>query len=130
MSNYLWRVQIVGMPDDALLSYTTSDGETEFYINDEWSPDGWEPDAEYVERMGTHRFVWPTTNKTWKSRSSAVERARLLESFGATVVVQRSGPVVWPADGQERVPELADPRRLRAAVRELAQAVGVSSDVL
>lgn len=126
MSEYLWRVQIVGMPEDALLSYTTSDGETDTFLDDEWSPDGWAPTAEYVERMGTGRFIWPTTNKTWKSRSSAAERARLLESFGATVVVQRSGPVVWPADGDERVPELADPRRVRAAVRELAVALGVA----
>lgn len=61
-----------------------------------WAPAGWKPEGHYVEMLGTTEFVWPTTNKEYKSRSTANKRANLLRSFGAECVVQRSSPITWP----------------------------------
>ncbi|WP_261899388.1 hypothetical protein [Mycobacterium marinum] len=46
--------------------------------------------------MGTDEFVWPVTNKVYGSRSTAQKRADLLESYGATAIVERSSRISWP----------------------------------
>ncbi|AEF34761.1 gp49 [Mycolicibacter sinensis] len=46
--------------------------------------------------LGTSEFVWPTTNKIYRSRSTAKKRAELIESFGATAAIERSSKITWP----------------------------------
>ena len=61
-----------------------------------WQPPGWRPEGNYAEIMGTADFVWPVTNRVYGSRSTAAKRARLLESYGATAIVERSSQIEWP----------------------------------
>lgn len=91
MKHYLYRVQIVEYPAGAMV------------FDAEWAPEGWAPSEEYLDRFGTGAFIWPTTNREWKSRSSAVKRKNLIEGFGAKCIIQRSVQIVWPEDGQEHV---------------------------
>lgn len=101
MKHYLYRVQIVEYPAGSLIR-DKFDGD---YSDPDphWRPDGWVPSRWYVERFDTTDFIWPTTRKEWKSRSSAMERKQLIESYGAKAVVQRSSEITWPEDGQERI---------------------------
>lgn len=46
--------------------------------------------------MSHNDFVWPVTNRVYGSQSTARKRAKLLESYGATAVVERSNRIVWP----------------------------------
>ncbi|MGW5518466.1 hypothetical protein [Nocardia africana] len=98
MKRYLYRVQIVAYPEGSW-----NDDEYGSYKNPEWEPEGWDPDDEYIDRFGSSQFFWPKTNRDWKSRSSALKRKRLVESYGATAIIQRSSEIVWPSDGQEYV---------------------------
>lgn len=59
-----------------------------------WAPKGWRPTAYWIERHGPG-FFWPSDRRLYRSRSSAVERAALLESYGATVHVERTAPLTW-----------------------------------
>lgn len=101
MSHYLYRVQIVEYPEGALLR-DEFDGDYS-YPDPSWRPEGWAPDREYLDRFGTKDFIWPTARKEWKSRSSAMKRKQLIESYGAKAIVQRSSEITWPEDGYERI---------------------------
>lgn len=92
---YLYRARVITYPDG---SHTTQRvcGEDWQLRNPEWAPPGWNPSAEYVARFGTDEFIWPEERREYKSRSSAKRRAELLESYGATVVVERSSRITWP----------------------------------
>jgi hypothetical protein len=69
-----------------------------------WEPEGWadlcaargwyEPDHS-VE--GPPPFAWPR-RKLYFSKSGADTRAELLRTYGATVEVKRSLPIMWPED--------------------------------
>lgn len=59
------------------------------YLCDDWQPDGWD------ESRG--EFYWPTTNRLYRSRSAAVARQRLIESYGATTVLLVS-ELAWQDD--------------------------------
>ncbi|QNJ91187.1 hypothetical protein HZU40_23630 [Mycolicibacterium fluoranthenivorans] len=61
-----------------------------------WAPPGWEPDEQYVRRNRTSEFRWPSTDYWYRSRSGARRRARLIESYGATVTIEESQPILWP----------------------------------
>lgn len=63
------------------------------HLRSDWSPRGWDPDDEYIERFKTERFVWPAVRKYYLSRSAAVDRALLLEHYGAKVRLLRSMPI-------------------------------------
>lgn len=102
MNRYLYRVQVIEYPGESWIE--TEHGS---YPNPDWQPEGWAPDEEWIERFGHvtgARFFWPTTEKEWKSRSSAARRKNLIESYGATCIIQRSAPIAWPADGEAYVP--------------------------
>lgn len=128
MSDFMYRVQIIDTPQFELRPcfYTNRPTGKQVYI-DALCPVDWYPNEDYIARFGTDKWIEPDTTGMWRSRSSAAMRRDLLNGAGYTAIVQRSAPVVWPADGQERVPALADPRQVRDAVRELARAVGVVS---
>ncbi|MEV5360611.1 hypothetical protein AB0K45_09730 [Micrococcus luteus] len=92
---YLHRVEIVGYPDGAW------DSEYEC-LNEDWAPEGWNPDAEYI-RHGHRDFFWPSTKREYKSKSAARARARLIESYGATTRIVQSSLITWPAPVDEEV---------------------------
>lgn len=96
MSSYLFRVVVTKMPEGSHWESETPDGELIGGPVEGWAPAGWKPDGHYAEMLGTTDFVWPTTNKEYKSRSTANKRANLLRSYGAECVVQRSSLIIWP----------------------------------
>lgn len=96
--DYLYRVRVTAYP---LGSHEDIDygGEIHTEPVPGWHPPGWRPTGGYTEILGTDEFVWPVTNKVYGSRATAKKRADLLESYGATAVVERSSRIVWPAGG-------------------------------
>lgn len=92
--DYLYRVRVIRYPDGA---FETVDPDGEVWMPvPGWRPPGWRPVGNYTQIMGTDEFVWPVTNKVYASHSAAKKRADLLESCGATVVVERSSRISWP----------------------------------
>ncbi len=122
MSDYLYRVVIVEYPKGALVpSYHYPDHLIE---NPDWAPEGWEPDELWIERFVTDHFFWPSTSKEYKSRSGAMARKKLIESYGAKCIVQRSSRIEWPDDGQERIPDLTLAGEVDRALKVLSK-VGI-----
>ncbi|MEV0247904.1 hypothetical protein AB0H76_15030 [Nocardia sp. NPDC050712] len=114
MKQYLYRVRITAYPKgafrpDAKCVKTCTVCPVEdicHLINRDWKPEGWAPAPEWVERYGKDTgdaFFWPSTEREYRARSSARRLKRLIESYGATAIIQRSAPIVWPADGEEKV---------------------------
>lgn len=84
-------------------------------------PVGWEASPDYIERFGTDKFFEPNTDRWYKSRSGAKARVDLLNSYGYRAIVQRSAPVVWPKEGEEKV-SASEATRVRDAIRVLKDA--------
>ena len=82
MKDYVWRLD-VEYPAEAYYDHCE-------VLDPEWRPKGWEPSEEYESRFGTEQFIWPAVRRFYLSRSTAVNRANLLESFGARVRLLRS----------------------------------------
>lgn len=74
------------------------------YLCDDWQPDGWD------ESRG--QFYWPTTNRLYRSRSAALRRKQLIESYGATAVL-----LVSELDWQDDLKARANRRLERAHER-------------
>lgn len=93
--DYLYRVRVLSFPAG---SHEDVDYGGEIYSEPVpgWRPPGWRPVGNYTQIMGTDEFVWPVTHHTYGSRSTAQKRARLLESYGAAVVIERSSRITWP----------------------------------
>lgn len=109
----LYRVEITSYPDGALSEDPHDDGYS--IIDPEWQPEGWAAYSE--EQWGKVRdFWWPPTKTLYRSRSGATDRARLIESFGATAVVIESEPIVWLTPEVKRARTIA---KLRAQIAEL-----------
>ena len=130
MSGEMYRTQIVEYPE--FEDYTAWDdrglyGENTGRRWEEWSrPVGWEPSDDYMEHYRTNKFFEPNTDRWYKSRSSAGDRARLLNSMGYVAIVQRSAPVQRPADGQKKVSS-SESANVLAAIRTLVRAGVVKS---
>lgn len=91
---HLYRVRVTSYPEG---SWTCINEEEDYWDpTPGWAPAGWRPEGRYVEMLGTSEFVWPTTNRVYGSRSTATKRKKLLESYGATAVVEQSSRIVWP----------------------------------
>lgn len=88
-----------------------SKGAPHFRTAPGWEPDGWDDlaFAEIEARYGKLSleaarewecppFTWPLLPSAYRSRSGAAGMAKRLESYGATVTVVRSEPVVWPEE--------------------------------
>lgn len=105
MTDFLYRVQIVEYPEGAMKPSPYCPDFS--YPDPVWAPEGWSPDAEWVERFGGRTgaaFFWPKTyGREFKSRSTARRLKNLIESYGATAIIQRSSSITWPDDGQERI---------------------------
>lgn len=108
----LYKVEITDYPAEALIQ--TEDGPI---VDEAWAPANWLADdderAAWVDRHGSTRFFWPATGRLYRSRSGAKDRARLIESYGATVEVIESEPIVW------LTPEVRRARRIHALETEL-----------
>lgn len=92
---YLYRARVLKYPEGSHAPHEFLGEDWPKPVPD-WKPPGWEPTAEYVERFGTHDFIWPTVGRQFKSRAAVKRRVELLESFGATAVVERSSRITWP----------------------------------
>lgn len=116
ISQTLYRVQIVEYPE--FEEYYAWDKRHVEHSGIPWErPVGWEPTPDYTERFQTDKFFEPSTDKWYKSRSSAAERAKLLNSMGYVAIVQKSAPVVWPADGEKSVSQNVDVAKALRIVR-------------
>lgn len=93
--DYLYRVRVTSYPEGSWEQIGPE--EADMWIpTPGWRPPGWRPQGEYTRILGTDEFVWPVTNKVYGSHSTAKKRADLIESFGATAVVERSSRITWP----------------------------------
>ncbi|MGH3644367.1 MAG: hypothetical protein ACRDUX_35715, partial [Mycobacterium sp.] len=94
----LYRVQVLSYPEGSALelNYPDTSQPAAWVPVPHWAPPGWQPDEDYVRRNRTSEFRWPSTNRYYRSRSGARRRARLIESFGATVTIEQSRAIVWP----------------------------------
>lgn len=59
-----------------------------------WEPEGWDPEWN-GDPDADLDFRWPRVHP-YLSRSGAVARAKMLESYGAKVTIRRSNPITWP----------------------------------
>ncbi|MGZ0653692.1 hypothetical protein [Corynebacterium striatum] len=121
---YLYRAQIIGYPE--FEEYEAFDYRYEPCETTWEKPVGWEPDEGYINRFKSNKYFEPNTDKFYRSRSSAKARVDLLNSMGYIAIVQRSAPVKWPADGQERV-EDKQPVGVSEAIAVLKQAGVIQS---
>ena len=113
----LWKLEVVALPESAMRTVRLGDlteGELDAYevcldeVNPDdtmrieikdWTPPGWlehpEVRAWWIETHLTEDFFWPKSTSIYFTKASARKRARLIESYGATVRVIESEPVVW-----------------------------------
>lgn len=92
MSDYVWQLEVT-YPDEAYWDHPFM-GRT---LDTHWSPANWSPTPDYIERFKTEDFFWPKVSRFYLSRTSAVNRANLLESYGARVQLMRSQPLEFEA---------------------------------
>ena len=99
MTDHLYRVRITSYPKGShVLEQECLPEDRDWYwvqVSD-WSPPGWTPSHRYGSTVGGTRFSWPSDYTVYRTRAAALRRARLLESFGAEVVIQTSSEINWP----------------------------------
>lgn len=98
MTDRLYRVRITSYPQGSysLMVLVLPEGLQSHWVPASgWAPPGWTPSATYQKTYG-HKFVWPSTNTLYHTLSSARRRARLLESYGASVAIDTSSEISWP----------------------------------
>ena len=88
MRDYVWQLD-VEYPAEAYYEHPFMGR----ILDPAWAPANWEANDEYVSRFGSEQFVWPLVRRFYLSRSTAVNRANLLESYGARVRLLRSQPL-------------------------------------
>lgn len=62
----------------------------------DWEPDGWQ--AGPYDDPQESSFRWPRHDRRFFSKGAAHKRAALMRSYGATVTVEGSAPIVWAGD--------------------------------
>ena len=107
MTDYYYRVQITAQPEweerICFNTYKHGPHAGERYYTEEMCPVGWEPNDDYIKQFGTSKWIEPNLDRAWRSRSSAAIRRDILEAAGYKAIIQRSAPIQWPADGEERI---------------------------
>jgi len=99
VTDCLYRVRITSYPHGACIlmqPFLPQSDKWSWMPVSDWAPPRWTPSARYRNTTGGTRFSWPSTNTWYRTRSAALRRARLLESFGASVVIDRSDAIIWP----------------------------------
>ena len=113
----LYKVEITALPAAAMRRDESDPTGDTLVIDETWAPHDWLADDDqrsaWIERHGDTRFFWPATGRLYQSRSGAQARARLIESYGATVAVVESELIVW------LTPEVRRARRIEALESEL-----------
>lgn len=107
MTKRIYRVRITDYPA------SMKERGNDYTTLSTWAPEGWEPDAAYLRTYPDGLFRWPSTRHLYRSRSAALDRAHLIEFYGATCVVE-SADLKWE--------EIGKAVRRRAAERDLARA--------
>lgn len=107
MTKRIYRVRITDYPA------SMKERGNDYTTLSTWAPEGWEPDAAYLRTYPDGLFRWPSTRRLYRSRSAALDRAHLIEFYGATCVVE-SADLKWE--------EIGKAVRRRAAERDLARA--------
>lgn len=100
----------------------------------DWKPEGWRDFLEDRAKTGTqwaidliadgYTFVWPNMGGMFKSRSSAVERAKRAERWGATVTIMEATvsefiPVAEANARRKAERDRVRVEKLRAKIREI-----------
>lgn len=116
----LFKVEIVAYPAGSLIEDSRND---EWSIVDpDWAPADWLDDNDahdaWLKRHGNTSFFWPSTKRLYQSRSGAQARAALIESYGATVEVVESAPIVWLTADVRRALRIKALEAELAALRE------------
>lgn len=99
VTDYLYRVRITAYPEGACVlgQFFLPEDEKWYWMPAAgWAPPGWTPSSRYRNTLGGTDFSWPSTKTVYRSLGAARRRARLLESFGASVVIDRSAEIIWP----------------------------------
>ncbi|MET4432083.1 hypothetical protein [Mycolicibacterium sp. 624] len=108
MTDHLYRVRVIAFPEGStkVVNYPGDEEPDHRVPVPGWAPPGWKPEGDYIRLVGTAQFVWPSTRQVYRSRSTAKRRAELLESLGATVVIERCNKIVWPEHPLDEAIEL------------------------
>lgn len=103
---YLYRARVTYLYRARVISYPEGSHKPHRFLGEEWqvpvegwAPPGWVATTEYIERLGTDQFIWPVVGRQFKNRRTVKRRVELLESYGATAVVERSTRIEWPEVG-------------------------------
>ncbi|MEW2484098.1 hypothetical protein AB0876_31380 [Mycobacterium sp. NPDC049093] len=125
MTDHLYRVRVIKFPEGSTEPvYYPGEEEPDHWVPvPGWAPPGWKPEGNYIKLVGTDQFVWPSTRQVYRSRSTAKRRAELLESLGATVVIERSNKIVWPEHPLDEAIELVTARPQKAVRRNAPEEV-------
>jgi hypothetical protein len=92
---YLYRARVIAYPEGSHEPHRVLGEEWQVPVEG-WAPPAWVATPEYIERLGTDQFIWPVSGRHFKNRGTVKRRVELLESFGATAVVERSTRIEWP----------------------------------
>lgn len=92
---YLYRARVIAYPEGSHKPHRFLGEEWQVPVEG-WAPPGWVATPEYIERFGTEQFIWPVVGRQFKNRRTVKRRVELLESYGATAVVEKSSRIEWP----------------------------------
>lgn len=124
----LYRVHITSYPAGSWAQFGFTDGtDCTPTLRSSWKPECWESSPLSKDKDGNPvEFYWPSTNRTYASRSSATERAALIESYGATAVVLETEAVWVPleeaAANRKKERDGARIQKLEAKIEQIKQA--------
>ncbi|SEE20916.1 hypothetical protein SAMN04489740_0886 [Arthrobacter alpinus] len=124
----LYRVHITSYPAGSWAKYEFPDGTgCDPTLSTSWTPEGWDSDPRSKDRDGnTGDFWWPSTSRTYASRSAAQERAALVESYGATAIVLETAAAWVPLEeataNRKKVRDQARIQKLQSKIDQIKQA--------
>ena len=113
-SDRLYRINIVRYPEGALIP----DPHGGYVLDRDWKPEGWKASPEYIEAVGTRRFVWPSDQRMWWTLKTAKEYAALFESYGAIVEIERTQPIHWDTYVDPQKLQYGSKSEVRPSIRE------------
>lgn len=116
----LYKIEITNIPAECDDIHLVSTGENYVTNHRNWKPKGWDEHvAECAERgelwaMNCTYFFWPSTDKFYRSRSSAQEKVNIVERWGgsARILEAQVSEFVPVAEANRRRQEERD--RVRA----------------